>query len=124
MQNPNNLAVYRKATVLAVAVYHATETFPLHEKSGLTSQIRRAAISIGSKVAEGCGRSSDRELAAAFQHAMASASELEFQLRICAALQLGDAVEISELEDAVVEMKKMLSSFIIAVRARRAKRAR
>jgi four helix bundle protein len=64
MQNPKNLLVTTKAIELAVSVYQATSRFSPSERYGLTSQMRRAAVSIGSNIAEGCGRRGDKELIA------------------------------------------------------------
>ena len=56
MQNPNKLAVSSRALELAVTVYRRTERFPSQERFGPTAQMREAAVSIGSNIAEGCGR--------------------------------------------------------------------
>ena len=91
MQDFRNLRVSAKARELVVAVYELTATFPAAERFGLTSQMRRAAISCGSNIAEGCGRAGDRALAASLYVSHAEACELEFQL--LAAQDLGFATE-------------------------------
>src|SRR6476660_5692596 len=62
MQNPGNLRVTTCARELVAELYTATTRFPVSEQFGLTAQMRRAAVSIGSNIAEGCGRSGEREL--------------------------------------------------------------
>jgi four helix bundle protein len=62
MQDAKNLVVGEQARALALAIYRHTESFPRSECFGLTSQMRRAAVSIASNIAEGCGRRSNREL--------------------------------------------------------------
>ena len=70
MQNVKNLQVAERAKTLAVLIYRTTGEFPSTERFGLTAQMRRAALSIGSNIAEGCGREGDRELARFVQIAM------------------------------------------------------
>jgi four helix bundle protein len=74
------LKVWHKAYDLALAVYEASRGFPREEIYGLTSQLRRAAVSVGANIAEGCGRRSDGELIRFLQIARGSASEIEHHL--------------------------------------------
>jgi len=73
------LQVWRKAHELVVDVCEATRSFPREELYGLTSQLRRSAVSIPSTIAEGCGRNTDADFARFLDIAMGSASELEYQ---------------------------------------------
>ena len=86
MQSAKNLHVYGRALELAKIVYATTLDFPDHERFGLTSQMRRAAVSVGSNISEGCGRRGDKELAGYLYIAMGSASELEFQAELATEL--------------------------------------
>ena len=88
MQNPANLRVTARARALASSVYRATGDFPLGERFGLTAQMRRAAVSIGSNIAEGCGRSGDKEFVHFLHIALGSVSELEFQAIVASDLEL------------------------------------
>jgi len=72
--------VWQKAHDLALEVYRVTEAFPKREVFGLTSQIRRAGVSIPANIAEGCGQDTDADFARFLQIAMGSASELEYHL--------------------------------------------
>jgi four helix bundle protein len=75
-----NLKVWVKAHQLTLIVYRTTIAFPKEEIYGLTSQLRRAASSIGADIAEGCGRRSDGEMRRFLQIARRSANELEYHL--------------------------------------------
>ena len=119
MQSAKNLHVYGKALELAKLVYATTAAFPQHERFGLTSQMRRAAVSIGSNIAEGCGRRGDKELAGYLYIAMGSASELEFQLELSSALEYCDPQDTAPLKDAIESVKRMLSRLILSLRDRR-----
>ena len=79
--------------------------------------MRRAAVSIGSNIAEGCGRSGDRELVRFLHFALGSASELEFQIQIATDLALLRADRADQLSSEVVRLKRMLASLIKALRA-------
>jgi four helix bundle protein len=82
-----DLAAWREAMALAVAVYRQTASFPKEEVYGLTSQIRRAAVSIPSNIAEGAGRNSSREQLQFLGITFGSLAELDTQLDL--AVQLG-----------------------------------
>lgn len=82
MQNPRNLRVYHQSLELAVNPYDFTAGFPVSERHGLVAQMRRAAVSVGSNIAEGGGRQGNRALIAALHHSLASLDELEFQAEL------------------------------------------
>lgn len=82
MRPHERLDVWNKAVELVLTVYKNTESFPNDEKFGLTSQIRRAAVSIPANVAEGAARQSSKEFAYFLSNAQGSASELETELLI------------------------------------------
>jgi four helix bundle protein len=111
MRDFRELKVWHKAHQLTLDVYSATKTFPRDELYGLTSQIRRAAVSIGANIAEGAGKKFTGWLARFLQIASGSASELEYHLLLSG--DLGYLIpEICErLSQEVVETKKMLSGF-------------
>lgn len=80
MQDYKKLNVWQKAHLLAVDIYQATNSFPRNELFGITSQIRRASVSIPANIAEGCGRGSNAELSRFLEFSLGSANELEYQL--------------------------------------------
>ena len=118
MQNPRNLRVYAEAKALATQVYLLTAGFPRDERFGLVSQLRRAAVSVGANIAEGCGRSGNRALCAFLHNAMGSASELEFHLELAIDLHLCDEGGTAPLRVQVARTKAMLSRLIVRLRAR------
>ena len=105
------LQVWQKSHELTTRVYKATMGFPRSEVYGLTSQIRRSAVSIPSNIAEGCGRGGEVELARFFQIAMGSASELEYQLILARDLEYLTREEHDELSSKVIEIKRMLTAY-------------
>jgi four helix bundle protein len=113
------LKVWEKSHHLALEIYKATATFPKTELYGLTSQIRRACVSISANIAEGCGRGGDAELARFLQIAMGSASELEYHLLLTRDLGLLNGLDYEQLTGQVTEVKRMLTSFIHKLKADR-----
>jgi len=111
MRNFKDLKVWGKAHTLTLAVYRATKRFPKDELFGLTSQIRRAALSVSANIAEGCGRRGVAEFAQFLNIAMGSASELEYHLLLARDLELLQAPDYLRLETDVSEVKRMLVSF-------------
>ncbi len=97
---------------LAVDVYYITKNFPKSEEFGLTSQMRRAVVSIPSNIAEGYGRGSRNELRHFLEVSSGSASELETQLLICKRVGLENSDVVDELCDRLKRILKMLSSLI------------
>ena len=96
MENYRNLIAWQKAKALALDIYICTRDFPKAETYGLTSQMRRAAISVPSNIAEGKGRYSPRELVQFLYHARRSLLELETQLVI--ARELAYVVDSTDVE--------------------------
>lgn len=83
MKSHKNLVVWQKSMKLVTRLYEVTRTFPKEELFGITSQMRRAAVSIPSNIAEGYGRVYGKETLRFLSNALGSASELETQLEIC-----------------------------------------
>jgi four helix bundle protein len=118
MKDFRDLKVWHKAHQLTLEVYAATGSFPKEERYGLTSQIRRASASIPANIAEGCGRSSDAELARFLQIAMGSASELEYHLLLAHDLKLLPSNDYRRLESQTLEVKRMLAPLINRLRGK------
>jgi four helix bundle protein len=108
MQDFKKLKVWQKAHLLAVAVYQTTETFPRDEIFGLTSQIRRACISIPANIAEGCGREGSAELKRFLQIALGSTTELEYHLLLSKELKILSDTKYEQLDSQVGEIRRML----------------
>jgi four helix bundle protein len=117
MKDFRQLKVWEKSHALALAVYKATKEFPKEELYGLTSQIRRASMSIPTNIAEGCGQNTDRKFAQFLQIAMGSASETEYQLILARDLEFLPTDLYEKLHIEVEEVKRMLASLLKALRA-------
>jgi four helix bundle protein len=94
---------------LTVAVYKATADFPRSEMFGLTSQIRRAAGSIGYNIAEGSGRNSERQFLNSLQQASGEASELHYQLTLSLNLGYGTETATRHLLETTDQLRRMLA---------------
>ena len=104
------LAVWKKAHELALSIYQETLSWPKHELFGLTSQSRRAAVSIPANIAEGCGKNSDAELAKHARQSMGSGSELSYYLLLAHDLGYTANARRNELQDGLSEVRRMLAS--------------
>lgn len=107
-----DLKVWQGAMRLTIDVYQATEKFPRHELYGLSSQLRRAAVSVASNIAEGKGRSSDRELHQFLNLARGSLYEVETQLEIAESLGYLQSIDSRALLDQTESIRKMLCAMI------------
>lgn len=109
MQGYRDLKVWQKAMALVTAIYEATAQFPKHETYGLSQQLRRAAVSVPSNLAEGHGRSSRRELHLFISNARGSLCEVETQLEIARNLKYLEKVEADTLLAKASEIARMLN---------------
>ncbi|MDH3250430.1 MAG: four helix bundle protein [Acidimicrobiia bacterium] len=115
MQDYRRLRVWQQSKALTVEVYAITSRFPPHERFGLAAQMRRAAVSLTSNIAEGCGRDTPRELSRFTSIAAGSAHELESQMYNALALGMVDEDSASRTIDAVGEIKAMLFAYRASV---------
>ena len=104
-----DLNVWREGIELVKMVYQVLEHFPKNEEFALSFQIRKSVVSIPSNIAEGCGRDSDKELFHFLGIAAGSLAELETQLYI--AKELGYVDDISEIENKMKAVQKLLTGF-------------
>ncbi len=118
MRNYEDLQVWQKAHKLTLAIYKSTQYFPIEERFGLTSQIRRSCSSIGANIAEGCGRRSDPEMARFIQIAMGSGAELSYHLRLARDLGFLPRESFESLRSSLSDIMRMLSSFSLRVRSK------
>jgi four helix bundle protein len=105
-----DLLVWQKGIVLVTDVYNATRGFPREETYGLTSQMRRCAVSIPSNIAEGHGRSTRREYLRYLEVAAGSLRELQTQLVIARNLNFLPPDAYSQIEEQSLELDRMLAS--------------
>lgn len=111
------LIVWKKSMELAKEIYLLTEGFPKSEIYGIISQMRRAAVSIPSNIAEGYGRKSPKEYAQFYAISYGSAIELETQLILSKDLKLADNQSFTKSEVLLIEISKMLRSMLYTMRA-------
>jgi len=119
VKNFRDLQVWSKAHELALRAYKVTASFPKQEIYGLTSQIRRCAVSIGANIAEGCGKRGNAEFQRYLSIASGSASELEYHFLLARDLGMLLDSEYTKLEHGVVEVKRMLAALIRKVDSER-----
>ncbi len=106
------LTVWQKSMQLATGIYKLTQDFPREETYGLVSQLRRAAVSIPSNIAEGHGRSGAREYRHFLWVARGSNFEIQTQLEIARSLEMGDSQLLKESEALSQEIGKMLYALL------------
>lgn len=112
MKDFRKLSVWEKSHSLAVEIYQISSSFPQNEIYGITSQIRRACISIPANIAEGCGRNGEADFRRFLQIALGSASELEYHLLLAYDLKMLNEEKHQQLDNRVTEIKRMLTSLI------------
>jgi four helix bundle protein len=105
-----DLLVWQKGLVLVRAIYHLSHKFPQDERFGLVTQMRRAAVSVPSNVAEGQSRHTRGEFIQFISHAEGSLAELETQILIAVDLNFCDQAEAAPILEQVEELQKMLNS--------------
>lgn len=118
MQAFRQLRVWQRAHELTLEIYRLTARFPKEETYALTSQVKRAASSIGANIAEGCGRGSDADFGRFLSMALGSASELENHLQLALDLKCLSTTDYQELNNATTEIKRMLASLLRKIRTK------
>ena len=113
-----DLEVWRMSMELTVAVYRLTQAFPREEVFGLSSQLRRSAVSIPSNIAEGQGRLNTREFKQFLGVARGANCELQTQLEFARALSLGDPVTLEQAEDLSHRAGKMLFRLLSTLKSK------
>jgi len=109
MRPHERLDAWAKSVDFVVAIYKLTETFPKEEKFGLTSQLRRAAVSIPSNIAEGAARKSTKEFLHFLSNAQGSASEVETELLIAHRLGYLQKETYAKLRASLDDIGRMLT---------------
>lgn len=104
-----DLLIWQKAVELAKAVYKLTEEFPDTERFGLVAQMRRAAVSVASNIAEGQARYGTREFLQFLSHSSGSLAELETQLIISQGLGFGSKDKAVVVSDGIGELQRMMA---------------
>jgi len=115
-QSFKDLVVWKKSIDLTAAIYEFTSKFPDVERFGLTNQMRRAAVSVPSNIAEGYGRSTKGEYHLFLGHARGSCSELETQLVIAKRLGFGDRNKLDSAEHLCDDVGRLLGALMRSIR--------
>jgi four helix bundle protein len=113
-----DLTVWQRAMEMTVCIYDLTRSFPKDETYGLSSQLRRAAVSVASNIAEGRGRMTDGEFRQFLGMAQGSTYEVQTQLLVARHLKMGDEQILKRAEALCVETSKMLDAFIQSLGAK------
>ena len=111
MRDFHKLGIWQRSHQLTLDVYKVSKSFPKDELFGLTSQIRRAASSIPTNIAEGCGRSSNKDYAHFLQIAIGSASEVEYELLLAHDLEYINDEAFNKLTSETIAIRKMIIKY-------------
>jgi four helix bundle protein len=117
-QSFQDLVVWQRAMEMTVSVYRVTKSFPREEIYGLTSQLRRAAVSVASNIAEGRGRITQGEFRQFLGLAQGSSFEVQTQILVAKQLEMGQEKRLDEAQSLSIDVGKMLSSLIASLGAK------
>jgi four helix bundle protein len=106
----HDLIVWKKGMELAKQIYRITKDFPVGEKFGLVSQMRRAAVSVPSNIAEGQARNTTGEFVQFLSHAVGSVSELDTQLTLSIEMGFCPRPAAVEAQSLILELRKMITA--------------
>jgi four helix bundle protein len=115
MQDYRKLSIWQRSRNISIEIYKVTSTFPKEEIYGLTSQIRRCAVSIPANIAEGCGRSTSKDFASFINIAVGSLNELQTLLEISIELNYLNSSDF-KIQEELEEIKAMLLTFLRKLR--------
>lgn len=116
MRDHTKLRAFEIADELAILIYNATKKFPKEEIYGLTSQMRRAAVSVPSNIVEGCARESQTEYLRFLEIAFGSLRELHYQYGLARRLGYSKEVEAPKVDAKMIEAQKVLGGLIRSLR--------
>ena len=109
--NFKNLKVWQKAVELAALVYEVTKSFPIEERFGITSQMRRSSVSTSSNIAEGSARNSSKAFVTCLEISLGESFELETQLIIAFKIGIIEEEKYGLLSREIAELQKMVIGF-------------
>lgn len=116
IKNFHSLNIWIRSRALVKEIYVVTSILPKNELYGLSSQMRRAAVSVPSNIAEGCGRNHVKELIQFLNISIASLCELETQLYLTIDLELSTKDKIDPLVTEITEIRKMITGYISSLK--------
>jgi four helix bundle protein len=112
MRDHNKLKAFELADELVTLAYRSTERFPKEELYGLTSQIRRSAVSVPSNIVEGCARETKADYLRFLYMAFGSLRELRYQISLSTRLNFLQESDLANIEPKIIETEKVLSGLI------------
>jgi len=112
MKCHKDLIVYQKSLLYVKSIYQFTQQFPVEERYGLTNQLRRAAVSVPSNIAEGAARQYNKEFIQFLYIALGSLAEIETQLELAVLLEFECKIDINELIEENASIRRMLLKLI------------
>jgi four helix bundle protein len=117
MKNYRELKIWQRSHIFTVLLYQVTKKFPRDEVFALTSQMRRASVSIPANIAEGCGREGDAELKRFLTIALGSACEVDYYVLLAWELGYLDDSSRQSLAAEIMEIRRMLGTFVQKLKA-------
>ncbi len=118
MKSFKDLNTWQEGHILVLLIYKFTRLFPTDERFGLTSQMRRSAVSITSNISEGFGRFSKKEKVQFYCYANASINELHNQLMIAKDVDFLEQAKFAGVEQQLIRVQKMLWGLIKIITSR------
>jgi four helix bundle protein len=116
VRDHTKLRAFELADEIAVLTYQVTREFPKEEIYGLTSQMRRSAVSVASNIVEGCARESQSEYLRFLEIALGSLKELHYQYGLSRRLGYIDQINVQEYDSKTIEAQKVLGALIRSMR--------
>jgi four helix bundle protein len=115
IKNFKSLEIWKRSMLLVKEIYLLMEQMPSEEKFGLTNQLKRAAVSVPSNIAEGCGRNHIKELIQFLHYSTGSLCEVETQLYLALSLEFIPKEETSSIITETVEIRRMIQGYINSI---------
>jgi four helix bundle protein len=116
MQNFKDLLIWQEAHQLTLKIYESSKTFPKEETFGITSQLRRAAVSIPCNIAEGCGRYTSKDFANFLQIALGSTNETDYMTLLAKDLKYLSEDQYLDVQERLNKVRAMNINLIDKVR--------
>jgi len=111
MHNFRKLKIWQRAMDLAESIYILTECFPREEKFGLSSQLKRCAVSVPSNISEGAGRGTNRQFRHFLEMSMGSCNEIQTQVELSFRFKYIDRQALDNIMDEAIQIYRMILSF-------------
>jgi len=111
IKNFKNLKIWHRSRAFVKTIYKITKSFPREEQFGLTSQLKRATISVPSNIAEGCGKRTEKDLNRFLDNAVGSSCEIETQLYLAYDLEFIDQKVMESSTDEIQQIRRMIIAY-------------